>query len=137
MTCREMVHAIDGLWQVFKLQWSSSMNDLFRIAAKTGILLRLISTLYSLNEAAQLASISIGGGFLFDTVVSQQTSSDPEIFLSESMVSGINFPNYCNVKPRKTENSLLSVTSFSIIYHVQTISRTLVYDKKKYDFLIS
>ncbi|KAL8105624.1 hypothetical protein AgCh_029434 [Apium graveolens] len=58
---REMVHlAIDGLWQVFKLQWSSSRNDLFRIAAKTGILLRLISTLYSLNEATQLAAISTG-----------------------------------------------------------------------------
>ncbi|KAL8105615.1 hypothetical protein AgCh_029425 [Apium graveolens] len=80
---REMVHlAIDGLWQIFKLQWSSSRNDLFHIAAKTGILLRLISTLYSLNEATQLAAISTGGGLLYDAVVFQQMSSDPEIFWS-------------------------------------------------------
>lgn len=133
-----MVHlVIDGLWQVFKLQWSSSRNDIFRKAAKTGILLRLISTLYSLNEATQLASIFIGGGFLYDTVVFQQMSSDPEIFWSESLVPRINSPNYCNVKHRKTENSLLSLTPFSIMYHVQTISRKLVCNKINCDFLIS
>nr|XP_010312974.1 MAP3K epsilon protein kinase isoform X1 [Solanum lycopersicum] len=61
---REMVHmAIDGMWQVFKLQRSTSRNDFCRIAAKNGILLRLINTLYSLNEAARLASASGGGGF--------------------------------------------------------------------------
>ncbi|KAM2422529.1 MAP3K epsilon protein kinase 1-like [Malus sylvestris] len=61
---REMVHlAIDGMWQVFKLQRSTPRNDFCRIAAKNGILLRLINTLYSLNEATRLASISVGGGF--------------------------------------------------------------------------
>ncbi|VVA96879.1 unnamed protein product [Arabis nemorensis] len=56
---REMVHlAIDGMWQVFKLKRSSPRNDFCRIAAKNGILLRLINTLYSLNEATRLASMS-------------------------------------------------------------------------------
>lgn len=59
-----MVHlAIDGMWQVFKLQRSTPRNDFCRIAAKNGILLRLINTLYSLNEATRLASISVGGGY--------------------------------------------------------------------------
>ncbi|XP_031500830.1 MAP3K epsilon protein kinase 1-like [Nymphaea colorata] len=59
---REMVHlAIDGMWQVFKLQCSTPRNDFCRIAAKNGILLRLVNTLHSLNEAARLASISGGG----------------------------------------------------------------------------
>lgn len=64
---REMVHlAIDGMWQVFKLQRSTPRNDFCRIAAKTGILLRLINTLYSLNEATRLASVSVGGVFPVD-----------------------------------------------------------------------
>jgi len=64
---REMVHlAIDGMWQVFKLQQSTPRNDFCRIAAKNGILLRLINTLYSLNESTRLASMSAGGGFLVD-----------------------------------------------------------------------
>ncbi|KAL0904969.1 hypothetical protein M5K25_027136 [Dendrobium thyrsiflorum] len=55
---REMVHlAIDGMWQVFKLQHSTPRNDFCRIAAKNGILLRLVNTLHSLNEAARLASV--------------------------------------------------------------------------------
>lgn len=61
-----MVHlAIDGMWQVFKLQQSTPRNDFCRIAAKNGILLRLINTLYSLNESTRLASMT-GGGFLVD-----------------------------------------------------------------------
>lgn len=57
---REMVHlAIDGMWQVFKLQRSTPRNDFCRIAAKNGILQRLINTLYSLNEATRLASVSV------------------------------------------------------------------------------
>ncbi|XP_051122206.1 MAP3K epsilon protein kinase 1-like isoform X2 [Andrographis paniculata] len=61
---REMVHmAIDGMWQVFKLDKSHSRNDFCRIASKNGILLRLVNTLYSLNEAARLSSIASGGGF--------------------------------------------------------------------------
>lgn len=64
---REMVHlAIDCMWQVFKLQRSTPRNDFCRIAAKNGILLRLINTLYSLNEATRLASPSVGGGFPVD-----------------------------------------------------------------------
>lgn len=63
-----MVHlAIDGMWQVFKLQRSTPRNDFCRIAAKNGILLRLINTLYSLNEATRLASIS-GNGFPADSL---------------------------------------------------------------------
>ncbi|KAF7809359.1 MAP3K epsilon protein kinase 1 isoform X1 [Senna tora] len=62
-----MVHlAIDGMWQVFKLQRSTPRNDFCRIAAKNGILFRLINTLYSLNEATRLASISVGVGFPVD-----------------------------------------------------------------------
>jgi len=62
---REMVHlAIDGMWQVFKLQQSTRRNDFCRIAAKNGILLRLVNTLHSLNEATRLASIPGGSGSL-------------------------------------------------------------------------
>ncbi|KAG0497402.1 hypothetical protein HPP92_002093 [Vanilla planifolia] len=58
---REMVHlAIDGMWQVFKLQHSTPRNDFCRIAAKNGILLRLVNTLHSLNEAARLATVQNG-----------------------------------------------------------------------------
>lgn len=72
---REMVHlAIDGMWQVFKLQRSTPRNDFCRIAAKNGILLRLINTLYSLNEATRLASISIGGGFPGDGLAERPRS---------------------------------------------------------------
>ena len=57
-----MVHlAIDGIWQVFKLQHSTPRNDFCRIAAKNGILLRLVNTLHSLNEATRFASISGSG----------------------------------------------------------------------------
>ncbi|CAD5322420.1 unnamed protein product [Arabidopsis thaliana] len=63
---REMVHlAIDGMWQVFKLKKSISRNDFCRIAAKNGILLRLVNTLYSLSEATRLASIS-GDALILD-----------------------------------------------------------------------
>ncbi|XP_015691864.1 MAP3K epsilon protein kinase 1-like isoform X4 [Oryza brachyantha] len=59
---REMVHlAIDGIWQVFKLQHSTPRNDFCRIAAKNGILIRLVNTLHSLNEATRFASISGSG----------------------------------------------------------------------------
>ncbi|KAF5749885.1 Mitogen-activated protein kinase kinase kinase 7 [Tripterygium wilfordii] len=72
---REMVHlAIDGMWQVFKHQGSTPRNDFCRIAAKNGILLRLINTLYSLNEATRLASISVGGGFAVDGPVQRPHS---------------------------------------------------------------
>ncbi|KAK7404350.1 hypothetical protein VNO78_05179 [Psophocarpus tetragonolobus] len=72
---REMVHlAIDGMWQVFKLQQSTPRNDFCRIAAKNGILLRLINTLYSLNESTRLASSSGGGGFSVDGLAQRPRS---------------------------------------------------------------
>lgn len=56
-----MVHlAIDGIWQVFKLQHTTPRNDFCCIAAKNGILYRLVNTLHSLNEAAGLASVQGG-----------------------------------------------------------------------------
>lgn len=62
-----MVHlAIDGMWQVFKLKHSTPRNDFCRIAAKNGILIRLVNTLHSLNEAARLASLSGGGSIPAD-----------------------------------------------------------------------
>ncbi|XP_065869457.1 MAP3K epsilon protein kinase 1-like [Euphorbia lathyris] len=90
---REMVHlAIDGMWQVFKLQRSTPRNDFCRIAAKNGILLRLINTLYSLNEATRLASISVGSGFPLDGSVQRPRSgpldsSHPIFFQSEPTLS--------------------------------------------------
>ncbi|XP_048592234.1 MAP3K epsilon protein kinase 1-like isoform X2 [Brassica napus] len=60
---RKMVHlAIDGMWQVFKLKKSTPINDFCRIAAKSGVLPRLINTLVSVNEATRLAYTS--GGLL-------------------------------------------------------------------------
>lgn len=88
-----MVHlAIDGMWQVFKLQRSTPRNDFCRIAAKNGILLRLINTLYSLNEAARLASISVGGGFPLEGPVQRPRSgqldaSHPTFVQSEAPFS--------------------------------------------------
>lgn len=74
-----MVHlAIDGMWQVFKLQRSTPRNDFCRIAAKNGILLRLINTLYSLNEATRLASISVGVGFPVDGLTQRPRSGPLE-----------------------------------------------------------
>lgn len=90
---REMVHlAIDGMWQVFKLHRSTPRNDFCRIAAKNGILLRLINTLYSLNEATRLASVSVGGGFPADGSTQrprsgQLDSTHPIFVQSEAPVS--------------------------------------------------
>ncbi|KAL5761355.1 hypothetical protein ACOSP7_017619 [Xanthoceras sorbifolium] len=90
---REMVHlAIDGMWQVYKLQGSTPRNDFCRIAAKNGILLRLINTLYSLNEATRLASISVGGGFPVDGLAQRPRSgpldsNNPIFIQSETPLS--------------------------------------------------
>ncbi|KAL2329130.1 hypothetical protein Fmac_022557 [Flemingia macrophylla] len=92
---REMVHlAIDGMWQVFKLQQSTPRNDFCRIAAKNGILLRLINTLYSLNESTRLASSSAGGGFSVDGSAQRPRSGildpiHPYINQSEAVVSSV------------------------------------------------
>ncbi|KAG9146201.1 hypothetical protein Leryth_007903 [Lithospermum erythrorhizon] len=72
---REMIHmAIDGMWQVFKLQRLTSRNDFCRIAAKNGILLRLINTLYSMNEAARLTTLSGGGVYPPDALYQRPLS---------------------------------------------------------------
>ncbi|KAL8139902.1 hypothetical protein V2J09_005923 [Rumex salicifolius] len=90
---REMVHlAIDGMWQVFKLQVSTPRNDFCRIAARNGILLRLINTLYSLNEATRLASTTASSGFSTDCSVPRPRSGqlDPShpAFQNDALASG-------------------------------------------------
>ncbi|CAN4090277.1 unnamed protein product [Withania somnifera] len=101
---REMVHmAIDGMWQVFKLQRCTLRNDFCRIAAKNGILLRLINTLYSLNEAARLASASGGSGFPPDVLAPRSRSGplDPgnSSFMQNEMPSyGTDQPDMFKIK---------------------------------------
>ncbi|KAI3698359.1 hypothetical protein L2E82_41850 [Cichorium intybus] len=103
---REMVHlAIDGMWQVFKLQRSTLRNDFCRIAAKNGILLRLINTLYSLNEATRLASISGGGGFSMDGLgLATRSRSGPldsssnTFMQTESTTNGMDYVDHVKVK---------------------------------------
>ncbi|CAH1414739.1 unnamed protein product [Lactuca virosa] len=105
---REMVHlAIDGMWQVFKLQRSTLRNDFCRIAAKNGILLRLINTLYSLNEATRLASISGGGGFSMDGLglgLATRSRSGPldsssnTFMQTESAANGMDYVDHVKVK---------------------------------------
>ncbi|CAI0443898.1 unnamed protein product [Linum tenue] len=96
---REMVHlAIDGMWQVFKLQRSTPRNDFCRIAAKNGILLRLINTLYSLNEATRLATISGGTGVSSDGSAprprsGQLDSSHPVFVQSEASFPAPDLPD--------------------------------------------
>ncbi|ESQ48658.1 hypothetical protein EUTSA_v100199260mg, partial [Eutrema salsugineum] len=95
---REMVHlAIDGMWQVFKLKKSTPRNDFCRIAAKNGILLRLINTLYSLNEATRLASIS-GGPLSMDGLAPRARSgqldpNNPIFSQHETSLSVIDQPD--------------------------------------------
>ncbi|XP_042498274.1 MAP3K epsilon protein kinase 1-like isoform X2 [Macadamia integrifolia] len=75
---REMVHlAIDCMWQVFMLQHSTPRNDFCRIAAKNGILFRLINTLHSLNEAARLAFVSSASGSIPANGSAQRPRSVP------------------------------------------------------------
>ncbi|XP_027179059.1 MAP3K epsilon protein kinase 1-like isoform X2 [Coffea eugenioides] len=98
---REMVHlAIDGMWQVFKLQRSTPRNDFCRIAARNGILLRLINTLYSLNEATRLASIASGGGFPPDGLAPRPRSGslDPSLLQSEVSHYGVDQPDHFKLK---------------------------------------
>ncbi|XVE66333.1 hypothetical protein DITRI_Ditri08aG0071900 [Diplodiscus trichospermus] len=108
---REMVHlAIDGMWQVFKLQRSTPRNDFCRIAAKNGILFRLINTLYSLNEATRLASISIGGGFSVDGSGQRQRSgpldsSHPLFAQNETPISVTDQSDALKVRHGMTEHS--------------------------------
>ncbi|KAL7001524.1 MAP3K epsilon protein kinase 1 [Sarracenia purpurea var. burkii] len=109
---REMVHlAIDGMWQVFKLQRSTPRNDFCRIAAKNGILLRLINTLYSLNEATRLASLSGGTGFPLDGLAPRPRSgpldpSNPSFAKNETQVFGIDQPDLLKIKHGVADHSL-------------------------------
>ena len=98
-----MVHlAIDGMWQVFKLKKSTPRNDFCRIAAKNGILLRLINTLYSLNEATRLASIS-GGPLSVDGLAPRLRSgqldpNNPIFSHHESSLGVIDHPDALKTK---------------------------------------
>ncbi|XVE92897.1 hypothetical protein REPUB_Repub01dG0143100 [Reevesia pubescens] len=112
---REMVHlAIDGMWQVFKLQRSTPRNDFCRIAAKNGILLRLINTLYSLNEATRLATISVGGGFSVDGSAQRQRSgpldsTHPLFAQNETSLSLTDQSDVLKVRHGMTENSFPTI----------------------------
>lgn len=111
-----MVHlAIDGTWQVFKLQGSTPRNDFCRIAAKNGILPRLINTLYSLNEATRLASISVGTAFPLDGSAQRPRSgpldSNHPIFIqSEPLVSASDQPDVLKVRRGMIDHHLPSAT---------------------------
>ncbi|XWS63320.1 hypothetical protein CRYUN_Cryun06bG0085000 [Craigia yunnanensis] len=112
---REMVHlAIDGMWQIFKLQRSTPRNDFCRIAAKNGILLGLINTIYSLNEATRLATISVGGGFSVDGSAQQQRSglidsSHPLFAQNETPLPLTDQPDFLKVRHGITEHSFPTV----------------------------
>lgn len=113
---REMVHlAIDGMWQVFKLQRSTPRNDFCRIAAKNGILPRLINTLYSLNEAARLASIAGGSGFTIEGLAPRPRSgsldpSSPIFIQGEISLTGIDHPDLLKVRHGLIDHSLSTAT---------------------------
>ncbi|XP_058181067.1 MAP3K epsilon protein kinase 1-like isoform X1 [Rhododendron vialii] len=114
---REMVHlAIDGMWQVFKLHGSTPRNDFCRIAAKNGILLRLINTLYSLNEATRLASLSGGSGFPLDGLAPRPLSgpldpSNSSFPKNETPVHGIDLPDLLKIKHGVTDYNTLSIAT--------------------------
>ncbi|XP_024545433.1 MAP3K epsilon protein kinase 1 isoform X1 [Selaginella moellendorffii] len=76
---REMVHlAIDCMWQVFELKSPTPRNDFCRIFSKSGVLVRLVNTLHSLNEAARLASASgAGNSAIGGETTSQRSRSGP------------------------------------------------------------
>lgn len=80
--------AVDGMWQVFKLQTSTPRNDFCHIAAKNGILIRLVNTLHSLNEATRLASISGARSILADGTAPQPQSGPLDVIVTPRMVSG-------------------------------------------------
>ncbi|XP_022998374.1 MAP3K epsilon protein kinase 1-like isoform X1 [Cucurbita maxima] len=110
---REMVHlAIDGMWQIFKLQRSTLRNSFCRISAKSGILLRLINTLYSLNEATRLASITVGAGNPFDGF---QRSRSGQLDSSHSI-----FSQYEASFPVPDQPDLLKVRHGIVDHHLST-----------------
>ena len=111
-----MVHlAIDGMWQVFKLQRSTPRNDFCRIAAKNGILPRLINTLYSLNEAARLASIAAGSGFAIEGLAPRPRSgsldpSSPIFIQGEASLTGSDHTDLLKVRHGVGDHSLPTAT---------------------------
>ncbi|XP_024014907.1 MAP3K epsilon protein kinase 1 isoform X2 [Eutrema salsugineum] len=115
---REMVHlAIDGMWQVFKLKRSTPRNGFCRIAAKNGILLRLINTLYSLNEATRLASTS-GGALTVDGQTPRARSgqldpNNPIFSKHETSLSVIDHPDVLKTRHVDGEEPSRASTSNS------------------------
>ncbi|EFH60933.1 predicted protein [Arabidopsis lyrata subsp. lyrata] len=115
---REMVHlAIDGMWQVFKLKRSTSRNDFCRIAAKNGILLRLVNTLYSLSEATRLASIS-GDALILDSQTPRARSgqldpNNPIFSQRETSPSVIDHPDGLKTRNGGGEEPSHALTSSS------------------------
>ncbi|KAG9150778.1 hypothetical protein Leryth_002936 [Lithospermum erythrorhizon] len=101
---RELVHmAIDGMWQIFKLQQSTSRNDFCRIASKNGILLRLVNTLYSMSEASRLETLSSGGGFPSDGLAQKPRSgaldpSNPSFLQPDIPLNGVDQPEILRSK---------------------------------------
>ncbi|CAM6114867.1 unnamed protein product [Calypogeia fissa] len=82
---REMVHvAIDAIWQVFGLQNTTARNDFCRIFAKSGVLVRLVNTLYSLNEATRVASAKNLGGASSGMLPSTSAGSGQVLLRSRS-----------------------------------------------------
>ncbi|GFP92560.1 serine/threonine-protein kinase sepa [Phtheirospermum japonicum] len=137
---REMVHmAIDGMWQVFKLQKSTSRNDFCRIAAKNGILLRLINTLYSLNEATRLASIASGGGFPPDGSAPRPRSdpldfgSNPSFMQMDPSIYGSDQPDHLKIKQGDQEPSRASLSHSSISDADRTQSSTTIAEARMSD----
>uniref|UniRef100_A0A6N2MM33 Uncharacterized protein n=1 Tax=Salix viminalis TaxID=40686 RepID=A0A6N2MM33_SALVM len=101
--------------RVFKLQRSTPRNDFCRIAAKNGILFRLVNTLYSLNEATRLASISVGTGIPLDGLAQRPRSgpldSNHPIFnQSEPTFSASDQPDILKFRHGMIDHSLPSVT---------------------------
>eukprot|EP00249_Psilotum_nudum_P025064 c29365_g2_i3 orf=721-5196(+) len=76
---REMVHmAINGMWQVLKLHGSTPRNVFCRLFAGSGVLIRLVNTLHSLNEATRLASaVGMGSGSATTENGSHRSRSGP------------------------------------------------------------
>jgi len=118
-----MVHlAIDGMWQVFKLQRSTPRNDFCRIAAKNGILPRLISTIHSLNEATQLASVIGGSGVLPDGLVPRTFSSQPDPSHS-SLAASYSGPDQLDPRARLAFDRSSSAGLYFYIFRMYYMSR--------------
>lgn len=113
---REMVHlAIDGMWQVFNLRSPTPRNDFCRISAKNGILLRLVNTLHSLNEATRLASAGGGGApnSATDGVMQQARSGSLEPCRPFSSLRDTSHPRSGQLDPTKVRSGLVDAHRLS------------------------